>query len=83
MTRCGAPGACGVGLVERDVVAWPGANVVDDLFGGAREGKGSLVLGVEVDDFAVVAADVEAGVAVEEDRNRVVHSAAAIRSSLT
>jgi hypothetical protein len=38
---------------------------------------------VEVDDFAVVAADVEAGVAVEEDRNRVVHSAAAIRSSLT
>jgi hypothetical protein len=34
-------------------------------------------LGAEVGDFAVVAADVEAGVAEEEDRNRVVHSAAA------
>ena len=44
-------------MVERDVVAWPGANVVDDLFDGAREGEGSLVLGAEVDDFAVVTAE--------------------------
>ena len=45
-------------LIER-----PGRfEVEDDLLDGSREGVGRLVLVVEVDDEAVVAADVHAGV---------------------